>query len=166
MIGRSIAIPLLVFPLAYITDARAELESAQLGLIAPINGKYELVEVRQQIPWKKDVCEPWFGVYLRFSSRLEHRVLFRVFRQDRKAGGYLQMQEDPEWVVVEGAVLTGEVAYSPGRYRYTVAIDDREPLEFDFEIAPFPEAPTEVCPGPTREEARATLRLQQADRSL
>jgi hypothetical protein len=142
--------------------AHAQFESAQFGLVAPINGRYELIDERKRIPWEKGVCEPWLGVYLKLPAGRERSVEFRAFRQDGKTGAYRLVQEDPAWVVVEGAILTGdEIEYEPGKYRFTVSLDSGVPLTFDFEIVPFSEIAGGPCPGPTYSEAREQIKAQR-----
>jgi hypothetical protein len=142
--------------------AHAQFESAQLGLVAPINGRYELIDERKRIPWKKGVCEPWFGVYLKLPAGKERSVEFQAFMQDPQTGTYHLVQEDPAWVVVEGAVLTGdEIEYEPGNYRFTISLDSGVPLNFDFEIVPFSEIDGRPCPGPTYSEAREQIKAQR-----
>jgi hypothetical protein len=145
-------LPLAGFVLCYASIGVAQTIRAEFGLIERVNERLELTEGRRQIPWKKGVCEPWFGVYLSFSSSQEHRVRFRVYRERRRPGRYSVIQEDPIWRVKEGAVLSaGDIDYKPGKYRFTVAIDDGEPIVFDFEVVEFSErsevSAVSSCPG-------------------
>lgn len=147
-----------------VSVAHAQPQSAKFGFIAPVNARYELVEERSTIPWKTGICEPWFGIYLTFSASQEHTVEFRAYSEDRSSGGYREVQKDPIWTVVEGAVLSAEnIDFEPGNHRFTAAIDGGDPLAFDFKVTPFVETNGESCPGLTHQESKEILRAQRGD---
>ncbi|MGE4070310.1 MAG: hypothetical protein AB7E72_03980 [Lysobacterales bacterium] len=155
---------LLVISSAFASVAHAQPESAKFGFIAPANARLELVKEQRTIPWKKGVCEPWFGIFLSFPPSQEHTVEFRAYSQDRSSGEYREVQKDPIWSVVEAAILTAEnIDFEPGKYRFTAAIDGDEPLAFDFEVTPFENKKGEPCPAPSRQESKEFLRAQRGD---